>query len=237
MKIKGLLFVFALALAAPAYAQATQPSLPLDYRANQAFNQGRYAVALPLLQELAADLIDQPDKLGPVSERIRVCKKAIAAAQQAHANGTDPGYVIPPTQSLSAGRVPHDIPQPGVVVDMPIKELGNFDYDQEKGGNIPPDVTRMSGCLFRTRGYMIPLDQAENISEFALVPSLFNCCFGQPPQTQHTIIVHLPPGKAVNYFPDELVVEGKLTVQEKRDEGFIVSIFDLDATSVKIAPQ
>jgi hypothetical protein len=34
---------------------------------------------------------------------------------------------------------------------------------------------------------MIPIDQAENITSFALVPSLFACCFGQPPQVQHTV--------------------------------------------------
>ncbi|HTW95085.1 MAG TPA: DUF3299 domain-containing protein [Tepidisphaeraceae bacterium] len=248
MKTNGLRLVsiaLFLCLACPAFSQATQPTanLPLDYRANSAFNQGRYAIALPLLQELAADYIDQPDKLGPVEEQVRVCQKAIAAATAAHANGTDPGFTDPSTAvpiqySLSAGRHPHVRPAAGQVLDIPIKELGNFDYDSEKGGNIPQDVINLSGCLFRTRGYMIPLDQAENISEFALVPSLFSCCFGMPPQTQHTIIVHLPPGKAVSYFPDELEVQGTLKVEEKRDEGFIVSIFDLvDVTSVKVAPQ
>jgi hypothetical protein len=31
------------------------------------------------------------------------------------------------------------------------------------------------------------------------------------------------------------VVEGKLTVEEKKDEGFIVSVFEIDVTSVKPA--
>jgi hypothetical protein len=82
---------------------------------------------------------------------------------------------------------------------------------------------------------MIPLDQAENIGEFALVPSLFACCFGQPPQIQHTLVVHCPKGKAVSYFGDELVVEGTLHVQEIKDGGFIVSIFQIDASSVRAA--
>src|SRR5580700_1186017 len=169
MKTKGLSFILALCATGWLFAQTTQPAnLPLDFRANQAYNQGRYAIALPLLQELAGDYIDQPDKVGPVEERINVCKKAIAAATKANANGTDPGFVVSPSQSLSDGRHPHELPGPGQVLDMPIKELGNFDYDQEKGGNIPSDVTQLSGCEFRTRGYMIPLDQAENISEFAL---------------------------------------------------------------------
>jgi hypothetical protein len=190
-------------------------------------------MALPLLQELAGTLIDQPEKLGPVEERIRVCKRAIAAAQTMQ---PDPSVSFSvPTGNTPQTRVVHPQPQPGELLVLAIKELGNFDYDAEHGGNIPADVTRLNGVKIRTQGYMIPLDQAENIGEFALVPSLFACCFGQPPQVQHTIVVHLAPGKAISYFPDELQVEGTLTVQEKRDEGFIVSIFDLDATSVKPA--
>lgn len=215
-----------------AFGQTTQPTdLPLEYRANTAFNQGRYVVALPLMQELAGTLIDQPEKLGPVEERIRVCKRAIDAASK-----MTPDLVATPAPTAEE-RTAHPSPKPGEVQEMAIKELGNFEYDAEKGGNIPADVKQLAGSTVRTHGYMIPLDQAENIGEFALVPSLFSCCFGQPPQVQHTIVVHLPKDKVVPYYPDELQVEGKLKVQEKKDEGFIVSIFEMDATSVKAAPK
>ena len=99
---------------------------------------------------------------------------------------------------------------------MAIKELGNFEYDADKGGNIPEDVKAMSGSMIRLNGFMIPMDQATSISQFALVPSLFACCFGQPPQIQHTIIVNCPKGKAVSYYPDEINVEGKLKVERKK---------------------
>ena len=224
-------------LTVSSFGQATQPTnLPLNFRANQAYNQGRYAAALPLLQELAGTLIDQPEKLGPIEEQIRVCKKAIAAAQKQQA---DPAIItaaaVPAPPVTADARVPHPVPKSGEVLEMAIKDLGNFEYDAEHGGNIPADVTRLNGTKFRLHGYMIPLDQAENIGEFALVPSLFACCFGQPPQVQHTIVVHLPPKMGIPYYPDELQVEGTLIVKEKKDEGYIVSIFDLDATSVKAA--
>ena len=116
---------------------------------------------------------------------------------------------------------------------MAIKELGNFEYDADKGGNIPADVKAMSGSSIRLTGFMIPMDQATNISQFALVPSLFACCFGQPPQIQHTIIVNCPKGKAVAYYPDEITVDGTLKVEEKKEDGFIVSIFEMECSSVK----
>ena len=40
----------------------------------------------------------------------------------------------------------------------------------------------------------MPMDQSENITQFALVPSLFGCCYGQPPQIQHGVIVTCPKG-------------------------------------------
>ena len=233
--ILAAIFIAAsLLIAYPAVGQSTQPAeLPLAFRANQAFSQGRYAAALPLLQELAGTLIDQPDQVGPVEERIRVCKKAIAAALTTPHDPT----LDPPPPMAADTRVPHPPPVPGEVLEMPIKQLGNFEYDAEHGGNIPKDVVRLSGATLRMRGFMVPIDQADNITEFALVPSLFACCFGQPPQIQHTIVVHLPAGKAVSYYPGELQVEGTLTVDERKDEGYIVSIFDLDATTVNPAPR
>lgn len=65
----------------------------------------------------------------------------------------------------------------------------------------------------------------------------FACCFGQPAQIQHTIVVNCPKDKAVSYFPDEIIVEGKLNVEVKKDEGFIVSLFEIETSSVKPAPK
>src|SRR5438067_10460050 len=77
-------------------AQTTQPSASadpktLEFRANEAFTRNQYAVALPLLQKLEQQLKDQPDRVGPVEEQIRVCQKNIAMAQAAVpvAPGTD----------------------------------------------------------------------------------------------------------------------------------------------------
>ena len=216
--------------AAPASGPAT---IPLEVKAKVAFTNRQYALALPLLQKVADQYKNDPEKLGPVQEQIKVCK-----TQLAQANDTGGGALVPtPPQPVGENRKPHPAPKPGETVDLQIKDLGNFDYDADKGGNIPDDIKKLNGAKIRVRGFMIPLDQADNISHFSLVPSLFACCFGQPPQIQHQIVVHTPKGKAVGYYPDEIVCEGTLKVEEKKDEGYIVSIFTVDVTSVKPAPQ
>ena len=228
-----------LLLGTAAMGQTTQPvsgigsNIPLDVRATAAFNEGQYALALPLLQSVLDSATPMDDqRIGSLQEEIRVCKTNIANGVTAAA--------IPAQQTIATSaetRAIHKIPPAGTTLEISIKEMGNFDYDQEKGGNIPADVKALGGTKLRLRGYMIPMDQAENITQFALVPSLFSCCFGQPPQIQHTVVVNCPKGKAVEYCPDEIVVEGNLSVDEKKDDGFIVSIFEIACTSVRPAPK
>jgi hypothetical protein len=229
-------------MASIAAAQTTQPAIDgtdprVELRANQTFNRGDYATAMPLLQAVAAAAKDQPSRLGPVEEKIRVCQKALDAVKSnpASANGqaaaAAPGSDVPMDPET---RKKHPAPKPGETLQLSIKELGNFQYDDQKGG-VPADVKQLNGATLQLKGYMIPMDQADHITQFALVPSLFSCCYGQPPQIQHTIVVSCPKGKAVSYCSDEIVVEGKLTVQEKKDDGYVISLFELGADSVKVA--
>lgn len=233
----GLVMLFGSpVLAVPTTQPAIDASDPrVELRANQTFNRGEYATALPLLQALADAAKDEPSRLGPIQEKIRVCQKALASLK-ANPQTADPNAVVAGTEVPmdAETRHKHAPVKPGQVVQLSIKELGNFQYDDEKGGGIPSDVKAMNGAEIRLHGYMIPMDQAEHITQFALVPSLFSCCFGQPPQIQHTIVVNCPKGKAVSYCPDEINVQGKLTVQEKRDDGYVISLFEMSAESVKV---
>ena len=219
---------------------AKPASSSLEVRAQTAFNNKQWSLAAQLLKQVEAQVKDKPDRLAAVQEQIRVCDKNIANGAAVVAS-TGPTYAttnaVATTQPTAEARKPFPAPKAGQVTEIQIKDLGNFDYDIEKGGNIPADIKALHGTKFRTRGFMIPLDQAEAINEFALVPSLFACCFGQPPQIQHTLVVHCPKGKAVSYYGDEIVVEGILKVEEKKDDGYIISVFEIDASSVKPAPK
>src|SRR3954468_9048722 len=225
------------ALGAGAMAQTTKASQSenigaMQLRAQTAFDKGDYATALPLFMNLEKKLADKADQLGPIQEKIRVCKRNLLKDPPKDLQNfltqkpTDPA-------TTPEKRKPHVRPKDGQVLEVAIKDLGNFEYDAEKGGNLPEDVKGLNGAKIRTHGFMIPLDQADNITEFALVPSLFACCFGQPPQVQHTMVVRTPKGKAVGYFPDEIIVEGALKVDEKKEDGLIVSVFEIDCNSVK----
>ena len=86
-----------------------------------------------------------------VLERIRICEQVLAAA---------------PATQPSGPRKVHQPPPAGQVLDIEIRDLGNFDYDQDRGGNIPEDVKRLSGCKIRLKGFMMPVDQSVHITKF-----------------------------------------------------------------------
>jgi len=163
-----------------------------------------------------------------VQAKLTVCRVNTGAVPPA---STQPA---PATQPLSpAARKVHAKPQPGETRPLDIKELGNFEYDPERGGGLPADVQQLSGLSVRMTGFMVPLKEAESITEFALVPSLGSCCFGAPPQIQHTILVHCPASAKVGFSGELIVVEGALRVEEKREENYTVSLFEMQAKTVK----
>ena len=52
----------------------------LEVRAETAFNRGEYALALPMLKQVADQVKSNPDRLATIQEQIRVCEKQIASA-------------------------------------------------------------------------------------------------------------------------------------------------------------
>jgi hypothetical protein len=158
---------------------------------------------------------------------------AVAFGQTTQPASTQPASI--PTSATT--RVPHKVPPAGTTLDISIKELGNFDYNQVSGGNIPADVKALSGSKLRLRGYMIPMDGADDTTQFALVTKLGPGEFPPFPSIQNIVVVDCPKGKAVTYYPEEIVVEGTLSVGEKKVDGVVTSIFEVACTSVRPVPK
>ena len=157
----------------------------------------------------------------PQSAALAQATTAPAAAAQA------------PSQDPPAIRTPHAKPKPGEVRTMTIKELGNFEYDAEKGGPVPADVQALDGMRIHLSGFMMPLQQSEMMTEFALVPSLTSCCYGQPPGVQHIVTVHCPKDAAARFVSEPVSVEGTLKVLVEREDNYTVNIFEVNGATVK----
>ena len=208
-----------------------------------AYHSGNYAKAVPLLKKYAesAEVRDDKSKRNEILTDIVDAENKVQAAVAATRGAVDPltgvAAVDPADVDPSTGkvRVPHGVPKAGEVLTMTIREMGNFEFDPTATKDIPADVKALDGATVQLRGFMIPLNQAEDITDFALVPTLANCCFGQPPGVQHTITCKTEKGRAVQYTVDEIQVTGKLAVRMKRDQDYTYSVFEMTVSSVKVA--
>lgn len=251
----AILALFLAACAFGGYWYASQ-NKPLPHTAMAAYTSGHYAQAVPLLKQWAQTMTPAKDgaNMGKVLTYLADAEaksKGITApvggltvtttspsvattsptTQDAIAAIVPPGTLMDPTTGKP--RIPHPAPLSDQLLAMTIKELGNFDFDPTTDADIPADVKALDGTRVRLRGFMIPLTQAENITDFALVPSLVGCCFGQPPGVQHTITCKTAKGMVVAYTVDEVNVEGTLKIEVKRDQGYTYSLFNLEVNSVK----
>ncbi|MEM6958979.1 MAG: DUF3299 domain-containing protein [Myxococcota bacterium] len=103
--------------------------------------------------------------------------------------------------------------------------LTSFDYIQS--GPIPDDVHALDGVNVMLAGYLVELDD----THYLLVQSLWSCCFGAPPEVNEAIVVRAPNAGRVEGRP--VRVYGRFEVGEELDEGFVTSLYRLDAEHVQ----
>jgi hypothetical protein len=142
-------------------------------------------------------------------------------------------------QTTQPIRKIHPATQPGEVLDVSIKDLGNFDFDPDsKNAKIPDDVKAISGATVKLQGLMLPIDQSDELEKFALVTQMPpNGPYTGPfePSIQHTIVITCAKSMHVKFLDGKIVVQGKLSVDVVKEDGFVVQIFTVAADSVKSA--
>jgi hypothetical protein len=82
-------------------------------------------------------------------------------------------------------------------------------------------------------GFMLPIDEVQNIKEFLLVKSLWSCCYGQPPDINGIVRVVMPKGKTTDYFFDPVKVVGTFKVESTVLDGYVVDIYQLHVESLE----
>src|SRR5690606_17961622 len=101
--------------------------------------------------------------------------------------------------------------------------LGGFPY--REGAPLPPEVQALNGRDVAIFGFMLSLGDAERMSEFILVESLWGCCFGSVPDVHQTIVVRVDPSTPAEHTAVPQLVTGRLEVGEEREAGFGTSLY------------
>ena len=100
---------------------------------------------------------------------------------------------------------------------------------------IPDFIRAFDGKNVYMTGYMMPLITVKNIRSFILAPSLFGCCYGQPPAVNHIVLVSMADGKTAKYFEDPIRVSGQFHCGEEKLDGELLSLYRIDADEVVTA--
>jgi hypothetical protein len=137
----------------------------------------------------------------------------------------------------------------GTFLRVPFSKLSSFDYHdpapytartwEAEGGapkeRIPEEVRDLDGGRVMIAGFMVPLafDRRGNVEAFALSQDLLFCCYGIPPAMNEWIMITVESGVPVTYMKDTpIAVFGKLDVGEQLDDGFVLSMYRMEAVEV-----
>ncbi|MBX3463423.1 MAG: DUF3299 domain-containing protein [Planctomycetes bacterium] len=116
---------------------------------------------------------------------------------------------------------------------LPFDELTSWPYEDGLKG-MPRRIKDLSGKKVLMTGFMLPIDEVQNIKEFLLVQSLWSCCYGQPPDIHGLVRVVMPKGKRTDYFFDPLKVIGTFKVEATILDGYCVDIYQLHVDSLEV---
>jgi hypothetical protein len=121
----------------------------------------------------------------------------------------------------------------GIEQLLRFEEISSWPYqDGLKGA--PEGVRKLDTKPVVMIGFMLPIDEVENIREFLLVQSLWACCYGTPPDINGIVRVVMKGDKRCDYQFDPVMVSGNFRVQETREDGFCIDIYQLEAEAVSL---
>ncbi len=116
---------------------------------------------------------------------------------------------------------------------LTFEELESWPYEDGLLG-MPPSVKKLHGSHVMMTGFMLPIDEVENIKEFLLVQSLWSCCYGQPPDINGLVRIVMQGDARIDYQFEPIKVVGKFVVEAAMEDGYCVDIYQLHAESVEV---
>jgi hypothetical protein len=138
------------------------------------------------------------------------------------ASGLEPADAIAATNPPAAAR-------------LTFNNLREYKYGRVRGP-IPATLQSLAGKDVEIAGYMIPLNEALDVTEFMLVQiPFFGCCYSIPPEPNETVMVTMAKGKKTEYVYTPIRVRGKFQIDESKIDGFTTSLYKIEATAIEAA--
>jgi hypothetical protein len=103
------------------------------------------------------------------------------------------------------------------------------DPDTSVLADLPANIRNLDGQVVAVEGYMMPMDQADHITHFAIVPKLFFSELIPPPSITQTIVANCSP---TAYCADKIRFTGRLHVRSATEDGYVISLYDVDVQQI-----
>lgn len=135
-----------------------------------------------------------------------------------------PGVRVDPETGLLLGV---DLETEEGVRAVPWEMLRAYEYKQGLEG-LPESIRQLDGQRVAMLGFVWPIFEYDDMSNFGLVGNHWSCCYGVPPGITDVAVVELrkdQPGLSRTLSP--VRVEGIFHVRERKQDGYVVSLFDI----------
>jgi hypothetical protein len=124
----------------------------------------------------------------------------------------------------------------GEFVEVDIKAMSSFEMDQSNATlqDIPEKWRQLDGKKVLLEGEVVPSNYAGNsMGDFQICYSVAKCCVSTAPKVQHFIDVRIAPGRRVEINGNLVRVMGTLRVNLVKENGRILSVWQLDAEKLE----
>ncbi len=102
------------------------------------------------------------------------------------------------------------------------KTTGNM----RRGPTFDDRLVAMDGTRVDIVGFMVPINQFRNMTEFILLPVPIECYFCQAPPMRDVVVVQMAEGETTNLFREPVLVNGVLTLNHGPGTKFFYVISD-----------
>jgi hypothetical protein len=178
------------------------------------------------------------DRLGMVPPPTPPTTDATASSAPRHPAGTDPADLraVRSAELMLAAearlvRMLQDGELPFVDRRVPFETLQCWPYRQGLLG-LPEVVRELSGQRVAMTGFMLPIDNTEQMREFLLVQSLWSCCYGVPPDIHGVVRCVMPKARTTDYHFEPVLVTGTFRVEATFVDGYCADIYQLHLDTV-----
>ncbi len=118
-------------------------------------------------------------------------------------------------------------------IRLTFNDLREYRYSRRAQNPVPEKLKALVGKEVDIAGYMIPMSEALDVTEFMLVQMpFFGCCYSVPPEPNETVMVKLVKGKKTEYVYTPIRVRGKFKIEQTSVDNFVISLYQIDAEAV-----